>query len=56
MNKDELIRKRDQLNEEIRCYPTPIPRCDQQFNFLIEERARIVEALAKIGNDAGKNP
>ena len=44
-----LEARRKQLDDEIRAYPTPIPRCDAQFNFLMEERARIVaeiEALA----------
>jgi len=29
------------LEAEIRAYPTPIPRCDAQFNHLLEERERI---------------
>jgi hypothetical protein len=33
---------------EIRSYPTPIPRCDAQFNHLMEERDRIVRALQDI--------
>ena len=35
----------EHLDAEIRAYPTPIPRCDAQFNHLMEERARIREAL-----------
>ena len=45
-----LEERRRQLDEEIRGYPTPIPRCDAQFNHLYEERARIIaelEALAQ---------
>ena len=26
------------LADEIRSYPTPIPRCDAQFNHLVEQR------------------
>jgi tyrosine decarboxylase/aspartate 1-decarboxylase len=40
-----LDAQRKALDEEIRVYPTPIPRCDAQFNHLMEERARIVKAL-----------
>lgn len=38
------------LNHEIRSYPTPIPRCDAQFNELYEQRARLSQRLA--GADA----
>src|SRR5262245_10900749 len=37
--------KAHQLYEEIKQYPRPIPACDQQFNFLLEERARLSQAL-----------
>ncbi len=33
------------INEEIRGYPPPIPRCDAQFNGLLEERACVAQAL-----------
>jgi len=33
------------LAEEIRHYPPPIPRCDAQFNALIEQRANVAQAL-----------
>ena len=29
------------LADEIRSYPTPIPRCDAQFNHLVEQRGRL---------------
>jgi len=47
-----LEAQRRRLDDEIRHYPTPIPRCDAQFNHLFEQRARIVaaiEALAALG-------
>lgn len=44
-----LEARRKQLDEEIRAYPTPIPRCDAQFNFLMEERSRIVRELEALG-------
>jgi len=44
------------LAEEIRSYPTPIPRCDAQFNHLYEQQARLARDLDRIGTHAGKNP
>ena len=41
----KLEQERRRLDEEIRAYPTPIPRCDAQFNHLFERRARIVAAI-----------
>ncbi len=43
-----LTRARQSLDEEIRGYPTPIPRCDAQFNFLYEQRSRLARALKDI--------
>jgi glutamate/tyrosine decarboxylase-like PLP-dependent enzyme len=40
-----LEARRHALDEEIRAYPTPIPRCDAQFNHLFEERERVVKEL-----------
>jgi hypothetical protein len=39
--------KRSQ-DEEIRTYPTPIPRCDAQFNHLYEQRARLAQVLDRL--------
>jgi hypothetical protein len=36
---------RDRLAEEIRTYPTPIPRCDAQFNHLYEQQGRLAREL-----------
>lgn len=47
-----LEERRKQLDEEIRAYPTPIPRCDAQFNFLMEERSRIVRSLEALAHGA----
>ena len=41
-----LRSEKDRILEEIRAYPTPIPRCDAQFNHLIEKRERLVQELA----------
>jgi hypothetical protein len=51
------------LNEEIRCYPGPIARCDEHLPALLEERARLLSELEKQGcsaealwaNDGGCN-
>lgn len=42
---------RARLQEEIERYPQPIPACDEQFNHLLEERARTCRGLARV--DAG---
>jgi hypothetical protein len=41
------VRKR--LADEIRSYPTPIPRCDAQFNHLYEQQGRLSRELDGIG-------
>jgi hypothetical protein len=43
-----LENERKRVAEEIRAYPTPIPRCDEQFNHLIERRERLADALARL--------
>ncbi len=42
-----LARRIEELSAEIRGYPTPIARCDEQLTALIEERARLLAELAK---------
>ncbi len=61
--RDYLQRTKRTTEEEIRSYPTPIPRCDAQFNFLYEYRAclsqqldhanRVLEATASVGQLVG---
>lgn len=41
----QLENERHRVNGEIKNYPTPITACDAQFNYLLEERARIAEEL-----------
>jgi len=48
--KAHLERRCAQLNEEVRAYPTPIARCDEQLTRLIEERARAVEQLKLVAD------
>jgi hypothetical protein len=40
--------ERHVIYEEIRNYPRPIPACDQQFNYLLDERARVNRELNQI--------
>ena len=39
---------RERLAEEIRGYPTPIPRCDAQFNHLYEQQGRLLRDLDQL--------
>ena len=43
-----LEAKRHRNYEEIRNYPRPIPACDQQFNYLLEERAWIAAEIEQM--------
>jgi hypothetical protein len=36
------------VHREIRDYPAPIPACDAQFNYLLEEREALSSELAKV--------
>jgi hypothetical protein len=44
-----LEKRLAELNEEIRHYPGPIARCDQQLPALLEERARLMAELEREG-------
>jgi hypothetical protein len=46
--RDCLIEARRAVDKEIRSYPTPIPRCDAQFNFLYEQRSRLSLVLERL--------
>ncbi|CAN0596332.1 unnamed protein product [Ectocarpus sp. 12 AP-2014] len=46
--KGELQQARKLLVDEIRSYPTPISGCDAQFNHLIGERQKILDALSAL--------
>src|SRR5262249_28754604 len=43
-----LENEKVRIHEEIRNYPRPLPACDQQFNYLLEERARISQELDRM--------
>ena len=51
--RSQLEAEKRRLDEEIRNYPTPIPRCDAQFNHLFEQREKIVRELERLAT--GKN-
>jgi len=38
------------VDQEIRHYPTPIPRCDAQFNALYEQRTRLATEIARFSD------
>jgi hypothetical protein len=40
--------KKNQIVDEIKNYPPPIPACDQHFNYLLEERANISRELNRL--------
>ena len=46
---------RERLSEEIRSYPTPIPRCDAQFNHLYEQLGRLARDLDAIEGAASEH-
>jgi hypothetical protein len=50
--KSYLERRSRELNEEVRNYPTPIARCDEQLTKLIEQRTRAINNL-RLVIDAG---
>jgi hypothetical protein len=58
-----LERRIAELSEEIRRYPTPIARCDEQLVALLEERGRLIALsgepvcppLATWTNDGGSD-
>jgi hypothetical protein len=54
----DLNRRIDELSRELRTYPTPIARCDEQLAALLGERARLIarrdalESEPRCGPDA----
>ena len=51
--RDFVLRARHALDEEMRSYPTPIPRCDAQFNHAYEQRSQLAALLRRM--DAAGN-
>lgn len=50
-----LERRSKELSEEVRNYPTPIARCDEQLTKLIEQRTRAFDRLNRL-NEIGPLP
>ena len=48
LSRAALERERLRIQAEIVSYPVPIPACDVYFNGLLEQRARVCEALARL--------
>jgi hypothetical protein len=48
--KNQLEKAKIQVNKEIGNYPSPIPACDAQFNYLLEERSKISVVLKQVDN------
>lgn len=48
MIRHELQARQRQVIEEIRQYPPPIPACDAQFNYLLEQRDEIARELDRL--------
>ncbi len=43
-----LMQLQEAMAAEIRAYPAPIPACDAQYDHLLERRAALVEARARL--------
>ena len=48
--REYLERRVELLNEEVRRYPTPIARCDDQLTGLLEQRAGALAQLQRLGS------
>ena len=46
--RDFVFQAKRSLDEELRAYPTPIPRCDAQFNHAYAQRSRLAELLNRL--------
>ncbi|MCB9078729.1 MAG: hypothetical protein H6631_14100 [Anaerolineaceae bacterium] len=44
----ELEQEKARLYQQIGHYPPPIAACDQQFNYLLDKQAKILQALARL--------
>jgi len=51
-----LRRRIDDLSAEIRAYPTPIARCDEQLVALLEERSLLLRQLSNSEEEPNCSP
>ena len=49
-----LRAEKERIGEEIRQYPHPIPTCDAQFNYLIEQRNQVKQELNQLHSITAK--
>jgi chorismate mutase len=54
--KNQIESRIDELSREIRAYPTPIARCDEQLAQLLEERAGLISRLRDLQEKNGCSP
>jgi len=45
---ERLQRRADALMDEVRRYPGPIARCDEQLSALLEQRTKVFQALERL--------
>ncbi len=48
MDNQDIVAQLEPIYRQIKNYPTPIAGCDEQFNFLLEERDRLRNLLATV--------
>jgi hypothetical protein len=48
LTESDLEAKKRRLYSDIRNYPTPIAACDQHFNYLLEQQARVKAELSRV--------
>ena len=46
--RQHLEKEMHRVRDEIRNYPAPIPACDAQYNYLLEEREGLSSELARV--------
>jgi chorismate mutase len=52
----DIEQRIEELSAEIRNYPTPIARCDEQLTALIEERSRLFSLIKSNSKPTGCTP
>lgn len=50
---DHLAQEKQRIFDEILNYPPPIPACDVQFNFLLAQRAEMMQELQRLREISG---
>jgi regulator of replication initiation timing len=54
--KNQIESRIDELSREIRAYPTPIARCDEQLPALLEERSALLLELKALQEKESCSP